>query len=354
MNKAGINDIANELGISRNTVSKVMNNRGTVSEKVRYKIIDTAVKLKYDKLPTELLEEYDEMKVALDTSKNQSKNILVIATSPDFSSFWAKMIKGITQKLVEKDYKCLYNFITFEEVDNFELPHIIETGDIAGIIVINVYNKETVKKITKVQLPTVYFDMPLDLEMADIGADIVVIEGRRSIYQITKTLIEQKDRLLGFIGDIGYCKSIQERWRGFVKAHNEIGVPIDNEYCFIGAKKGHYYFEKEVEGIVESMHKEGRKLPKAFVCANDAIAYSLINELEKRGYKVPEDVRVSGFDDMESDKMGEKYLTTVGVDIQQVGERLAEQMVWRVNNPEKHFEEIKILGDIIYRQSTRK
>ncbi|MGL5675740.1 MAG: helix-turn-helix domain-containing protein [Cellulosilyticaceae bacterium] len=102
MNKTGINDIANAIGISRNTVSKVMNNRGTVAEKVRYKIIETAVKLKYDKLPTELLEEYDEMKAWSDSSNNKPKNILVIATSPDFSSFWVKMIKGITQKLVEK------------------------------------------------------------------------------------------------------------------------------------------------------------------------------------------------------------------------------------------------------------
>ncbi len=359
MKKVGINDIAVELGISRNTVSKVMNNRGYVSDNIKNKIIDTAVKMGYAKLPSELLEEYGSIERSYDSVSKLSKNILVVATSPDFSNFWGKMIKGISEQLVLDNYKCLYNFITFEEAENFEFPQIINKGDIAGIILINVYNKETIKKITKSGIPAVYFDSSLDVDISDVQADTVLVEGRRSIYKITKTLISQGDKKIGFFGDITYCKSIEERWEGFVKAHRDNKIEINMDYCFTGGKKGHFYYEREIESVVENFIKENKSFPDAFVCANDHIAIKLIKEFKKYNISVPEDVRVSGFDDMESfgdieslDK--DKLLTTVSIDIQEIGERLAKQIEYRVENLNKHFEEVKICGTVKFRKSTNK
>lgn len=355
MKKIGINDIASYLNISRNTVSKVMNDRGKVSEKVREKVIQAAVELDYRKLPKHLRIEYEHTLKEGRTSQKFSQNILVLATSPDFSTFWGNIINGITKELANKGFTCLYNFLTFEQEKNFELPQIIKEGDIAGIIVMNVYKKEAVEKLARTGIPIVYFDIPLEIDVMDIKADVVVIEGRGSIFKITQHLIEQGDKILGFIGDTSYCKSIEERWRGFVRAHNQAGISIRNEYCFVSEKQGHFYFGKEVENTVEIFLRDKQPLPQAFVCANDVIAYKVIKQLEEHGYKVPEDIRISGFDDMfTASRDGEQYLTSVYINTYNVGKRLAEQMIWRIHNRDRENEVIKIYGQIKFRDSTKK
>lgn len=345
MKAVGMGEIAEKLNISRNTVSKVMNGRGVVAEKTREKIIQTAIDMGYSKLPEALLEEYERRK--------HSKNILVLATSPDFSSFWGKIINGITKELVKNDYHCFYNFLTFEQEQSFTMPELMRTGDIAGIIIMNMYNKEAVQQIASLGIPTVYYDLPLGANCMMAKADVVIVEGEGSVYQITKELLTQGKTRLGFIGDISYCKSIEERWRGFVCAHESLQVPIIKQYCFTSKEHGHFYFGKETEGVIEELIKSTDTLPDGFICANDVIARKVINELGKSGYSVPEHVKVSGFDDSACLMGMENKLTSVGVPIGEIGMKLAQQILWRIENPDVHYEMIKIYGDVHFRESTR-
>lgn len=344
MKSVGINEIAIHLGISRNTVSKVMNNRGRVTDKTRNKIIEAAIEMGYSKLPDHIVETYNEEK--------NSKNILVIATSPDFSAFWGDIINGITEALASRAYHCFYHFLTFEQEKNFILPKLIETGNIAGIIVMNVYHLETIKCIRGLGLPTVYYDLPLSIDAKEAQADAVVVEGRKSVYDLTMYLLRQGDTKLGFIGDITYCKSIEARWKGFVEVHEIMNLPIHETYCFTNEEKGHFYFGNAVEESLRSLIDNKEALPQAFVCANDALAYKIISQLKAYGYEIPKDIRITGFDDI--DIVGEKELTSVSVPINYIGLRLAEQLVWRLQYPNRNYEMIEIHGDIHFRKSSEK
>lgn len=353
MKRVGINDIATYLDISRNTVSKVMNDRGRVSDNIRTKVIEAAIELGYTKLPEHLLKEHKMSQEHQEVEVSKAKNILVLAIAPDFSTFWGSIINGITNELTDKGFTCLYNFLNFDQEKVFEVPSIIKEVDIAGIIVMNLYNKEAMEKLATTGIPVVYFDIPLGVDIIEMNTDVVVLEGRKSIYKITRQLIEQGDEVLGFIGDTSYCKSIKERWLGFVNAHEYAGLKLHNEYCFTSHRQGHFYFEKETEGAIESLVHDINLLPDAFVCANDVIAQKVIKKLANYGVRVPEDIRISGFDDIfRGDE--ESQLTSVYIDIHQVGRRLAEQVVWRINNPDREHEVIKICGKIQYRQSTNR
>lgn len=345
MKAVGMNEIAQKLNISRNTVSKVMNDRGVVADKTKEKIIQTAIEMGYSKLPEHLLQEYGEQKI--------SRNILVLATSPDFSSFWGKMINGITKKLASEEYNCFYNFLTFDQEQNFIMPEIIKTGDITGIIIMNIYNKDAVYEIAKLGIPTVYYDLPLGMNCVEAKADVVITEGREGIYTITKSLLEKGNHKLGFIGDVSYCKSIEERWRGFVRAHEKLNIPIQKAYCFTSKEHSHFYFGKEAECVVQELVQSRKSLPDGLICANDMIAYKVMNELRQNGYRVPEDIKVSGFDDIDYAREEEKKLTSVGVCIEEIGIRLAEQIVWRIQNPTRNYETVQIYGDVHLRESTK-
>ncbi|MGL4346353.1 MAG: LacI family DNA-binding transcriptional regulator [Cellulosilyticaceae bacterium] len=357
MKAVSISDIASYLNLSRNTVSKVINHRGFVAEDTKRRIIKAAITLGYKKLDDQLVEDYGHEDVC-EQGENTvdrtevAKNIIVIATAPDVSIYWGQIIKGITQQLGQDHYNCFYHFLTLEQEREFQIPQTIINGDIEGLIVMNVYHKDTIHLISSLGIPTVYFDMPITYNYADVKGDVIVCESRSSIYQMTETMIRQGKHRFGFVGDITYCKSIYERWRGYVKALEAYALPIDMGQCLTHSP-GHYYGENEVEDALDKVLASGR-CPEAWVCANDVIAIRVMRYLASKGYQTPRDYMISGFDDLLESAFSEKILTSVHVSGEEIGMRLAEQIIWRLNHMERHFETIKIYGDIKYRASTRR
>ena len=341
MQRVRISDIADEVNVSRNTVSKVFNNRGHVSEHTREKIIRAAIDLGYEKIPEEWINE------------RQVKNILVIATAPDYSYYWGEIINGIIDELEEEKYNCFYHFLSPQQIRDFTIPHMLEGNEISGIIIMNVYEPKAVELINGLNIPTVYFDIPLECDNWDIKADVISVEGRRSIMKITKDFIDQGLEEIGFIGDITYCKSICERWYGFKQMMTMEGLEINKDHCLTQSPGGRFYCPNELSNQMDKMFGKNISMPQAFVCANDAIAYKLISKLEKEGYKVPEDVKVSGFDGIENNENKDKLSSTVKVETKYIGSRLAEQIVWRIENKDRQYETIKINGDIVWNHKER-
>ncbi len=344
MKSVSIQKIADSLKISRNTVSKVINSRGFVSPETEKKVIQKALEFGYDKIPAKLLEEYKN-----NTGKGEKINIAVVATQPDFSEFWVRIINGIANELSNKNCNFLYNYITFEQEKSFDSLQL-QQHDVEGIIVINVYNRQAIQSLVDTGIPIVYYDAPKNCSNTYVNGDIVLVEGQNSIYEITSRMLDTGCKKIGFIGDITYSQSIYERWQGFINAHEVKNVPVDKNYCFTESGTGHFYFGNEVEQVFSNMNT----LPDAFVCANDVIAYRVKTWLEKSGYGIPGDILISGFDDIRETVTGEKTLTSVYVNNEEIGKRLVEQLIWRINNPARLFETIKINTDVIFRKSTGK
>ncbi len=91
--------------------------------------------------------------------------------------------------------------------------------------------------------------------------------------------------------------------------------------------------------------------PEAIICANDFIAYLVIQYLQEKEISVPNQVMVTGFDDSREFRKVIP-LTTVHVQNHFVGIRLAEQLLYHFENPEADYEIIYIRSKIIFRQST--
>lgn len=332
MKKITMNDIAEKIGVSRNTVSKVINNRGHVSDYTRDKVIETSIDLGYEKIPQEWL------------TNKKSRNILVIATAPDFSNYWGEIMNGIISNMEEQSYNCFYHFLTPQQIKDFTIPEILIEGNISGIIVMNVYDPNAVYLLNELKIPTVYLDIPLVYDNGDIKGDIILIEGRRSVLKITQLLIDEGLTKIGFVGDVTYCKSIYERWSGFKEAINLNKLTLNMDYCLTHSPLGHFYCPNEVGEQIDKLISKNIEMPQAFVCANDDIAYRLINKLKQKGYDVPKDIKVTGFDGTENASQQNKLFATVKVETKYIGIRLAEQMIWRIDNENRQYEITKIIG----------
>ena len=92
-------------------------------------------------------------------------------------------------------------------------------------------------------------------------------------------------------------------------------------------------------------------MPDAFVCASDYVASILMQLLEKRGLRIPEDIAVSGFDNITEDLLAED-LTTVQVFNEDLGARLALQILYRIKHPHTPHEITYLSTNVLYRGST--
>ncbi len=343
--KTSLQEIANQLNISRITVSKVLNNKPGVSLDTKRKVVQKLLEQGYKVIDSSLMD--------LVSEKSESETnpcIAVVATAPEFSEFWLKIIRSITDSLSKLKYECIYSFLSNKDKDAspYTLPKILESGNIGGIIVINVYEENIIRVLSESGIPNVFLDVCPKMHSEGVNGDLVLLDGYRAITEITSRIIAQGRREIGFIGDITYSKTILDRWSGYKNALKMNHIELNTSYCFTHSSYGHYYFKEEIERQLS----EAPALPQAFICANDFIAFMLIDILKKKNYRVPEDIAVSGFDDIREKLTEESELTTVTIDTQMLGQRLVQQILMKVETPEKPNEIVYIEPKVIFRKST--
>ena len=343
MKKVTIQDVAKELHLSRNTVAKALNNSDTVSYETRYVVIEKAYEMGYSKLSPVVLNEFK-----LRNKIGDTKTIVVL-TRREISVFWNSIIMGISDELNKFGCKLQFNFISEQDEKNLVLPLDLQAA-VSGIIILSVFTNEYVDQIMKQNIPVVFLDAPSNLDSIAHYGDFIVCEGTNSIKKITSKLISQGLTRIGFIGDITYCKTIGDRYQGYVSALEEAGINVDAS--IVATYHPTYKFYKTVE--VEKALDGFSALPEAIVCANDDIALDVIRCLRSRGVSVPRDVAVTGYDNVEGMAQVEPILTTVRVGNQRLGRRLVQQLMWRIQNPTFPKEVIFIGVEIIFRQSSNK
>lgn len=340
MKKVTIKQIASSMGLSRNTVAKALANSEIVSYSTRQAVLEKAKELGYSKLIT------SEVRTIPSESNQSVKTILVLAYS-EVSVFWTEIILGISEELKEYGYRLRFNFISKEDELIMKLP--IDWEDEAdGVILLCVFKEPLIKRVKEKGVPMVFLDCPIDSGQYTQYGDVLVCEGKNSISKIVNHLIGQGVRDFAFIGDITYCKSVRERYEGFLAALERHDINIDKSRLFIDPMPLHYYKQSEVEQVLSNVED----MPQAIVCAADDIAHYTIRILKNRGIKVPEDVAVTGYDNMESLTHVESFLTTVNVENQLLGRRLVQQLILRMNHKEFKPELIYIGTDVIIRSSS--
>lgn len=339
MKKTSLQDIAEQLQVSRITVSKVLNNKPGVSIETKKKVINKLVESGYKIIDSQLVDLVKENK------ENDYRCVAVVATAPEFSEFWLKIINAISNELSKSHYECIYCFLSRSEEN---LPTIINSKHVSGIIVINVYDDSIIKTLSDFGVPAVFLDISPRMFNESINGDIVLLDGYRSILEITNTIIAKGRKKIGFIGDITYSKTILERWEGYKGALKQNNLEILPEYCFTNSSYGHFYYKEEIEKVLDSISS----MPKAFVCANDFIAFMLIGLLKKKNFKIPEDIAVSGFDDIRENLTGDSELTTVTINTDVLGKRLVHQILLKIDEPAMPNEIIYIEPKVVYRSST--
>lgn len=296
LKKVSMKDIAERLNISKNAVSLALNGKPGVSESTRDQVLDLARKLNYAGFTT-------------DDSAYNCRNILVFIPEyiKDDSFFYNDIYWSIDNYSKSHGYNSVMATISSQMQENMSLPSILTQLNIAGFVLVGIFNENYVKFILKQNIKTI----SVDHYYSNLNMDCIVTANLEGAYTLTKKVIEMGHTKIGFVGSINVTSSIFERWCGYQKALIYSDIKINYEYSITKTSPLGILLHDPDELYDEL--KRLNELPTAFVCGGDRIAIALLEALKKLGISVPEDISIVGFDDIALSSFVSPKLTTMQV-----------------------------------------
>ena len=336
-----IQDIADACGLSRNTVSKVFNNRGNVPEATRHAVLQKAQELGYYALPENALS-----KEELSSGRNIA---LLTGSQPLNHHFGSFFITGFTDQICRAGFNLKMFEISPDEMEKLALPPHFLPKDTAGILGIELFDKDYSDMLNTLGIPTVYVDSYAHSIYSVLDSDLISMENIASATAMTQHMIKAGAKTLGFVGDITHCMSFEERWFGYYNALKEVGIKPNREFCILERDDAAY---GDPDWILQQLDRMPG-IPDGFVCANDYLAISLMAALKKKGLSIPDDVMVTGFDGSPESAVVEPALTTAYIPSTDIGRMTADVLLDRIENPDRPFRRTYVKTTPIFRGSTR-
>ena len=308
-------DIAHLAGVSQSTVSRALNDSPLVNIATRQKVQEIARELNYqvDKNASNLRRQRSSTIALLLFEDPTSDDSLV-------NPFFLAMLGSITKACAAKGYDLL---VSFQNLDNNWQAEYEDSHKADGLILLGYgdYRSYAGKLSQLHQHNTHVMRWGAPVEQwpgISIGCDN--FSGGQSV---TRHLLSHDYRSFAFIGDIGdKAPEFQSRYDGFLSA-------LDKHHTH------HQYdaISSEEAGIEAANHllETTSALPDAIVCAADIIAVGVLQQLKEAGIRVPEDVAVVGFDNIQLAAFTTPGLTTVQQNTAQAGEKLVENLLLAID-----------------------
>lgn len=336
MGKVRLADIAKKVGVSTVTVHNALAGNKGVSEELREKIQSVASEMGYQILS-------ERKQKAREAAGEASYTVGVLIAEnylAQYETFYWKMYQELAVAATEKRCFAAVEILRKEDERNtLKLPACVEGNKVDGLIVLGKINKEYIVKLTETaRIPVVF----LDYYDKDFAKDAVVTDSFYGTYLLTEFMFEQEIEELGFVGSIYSTSSIMDRYCGFLKAMMSHKKEIKPQWLI------------EDRGELGQMgFKLPKRLPKGFVCSCDLAAYMLIDKLNERGYKVPEDISVVGFDNYLYPGLADREITTYEVNTKAMTKVALEKVLKQIKNPKRGHGMDIVSGHMVIKKSVK-
>jgi DNA-binding LacI/PurR family transcriptional regulator len=333
---ASIKDIAMEAGVSHTTVSRALRGSSLISEKTTKKIQETARKLGY--LPSA---------AARSLRTNRSQALGVIVTNID-DPYFSEVLQGIEEVAQSNDYSLFMAASQRDPKREAMIVQAMQQHRVDGVIICSTtFSDEQSRHFSKYGIPIVVIN------------NQAVEDYRYSIYhddvggssQLTRHLIELGHRKIAYLGNSDSGRTTQDRLWGFRQEMDAAGLPLLEEYIFEtpGSEP-----EKSVLAVNYLLSLSNR--PTAIVCFNDMMAIGMLKDLQERRIRVPEEISITGFDNIVFSNYTNPPLTTFDQPKRFIGQKAAELILSlldstaKVRVPEQKIQVLK--GKLLVREST--
>ncbi|MCY6354650.1 LacI family DNA-binding transcriptional regulator [Clostridium sp. ZS2-4] len=332
-----IYDIAKQSGVSRATVSRVINNSGYVKEETRENVLKAIKELNYT--PSA---------IARSLSTNKTNTIGVVV--PEINDpFFGEIIKGISQAAEKYDL----NIILFDTADSPEKEmkalKLLRQQRIEGIMITptsteHKLNSEYLNTLQNLGLPIVLMDGHVKYE----NFSGVFIDHVKGAYDGTEALIKSGHRKIAIINGNMNSRPAKERFMGYKEALNDNNIPLDDRYIFYG----NYNYETAYE-ITKKILKMQDRPTAIFVCSN-RMSLGCIKAFNEENIKIPENMAIVGFDKLDVINILGMNISFVNGPTGELGKVGMKMLVDIINNKNmRQINRITLLPELVLKGSER-
>lgn len=284
---ATIKDVAREAGLTVTTVSRVLNNRGYISENARQKVNDAMKKLNYQ--PNEMAR-----------SLRKKSNLIGLIVPHIRHPYFAEMISYLEREAYELGYRImLFNTKDRQERER-EYVDICKSNRVAGIIIFS--GSVEVSMFGELEIPVITMERYLETATASVRCD-----NKAGGVLAARKLIESGCKNLIHIGSAQTNPELpaDDRARGFVETCEKAGV--NYEMIYPGADD---FSKLSYVDVVDKIMKDHPDVDGIFA-SSDMIAAQIIQGCHAIGKKIPEELKLIGFDDILVAEITSPQLTTI-------------------------------------------
>ncbi|SKA87014.1 transcriptional regulator, LacI family [Clostridium sp. USBA 49] len=332
MKKITMMDIAKRAGVSKTTVSMVLNKRDeSISEETKNKILKLAEELNY--IPNSLAR-------GLTINKTSTIGIILPDITNPFFSYIARAIEDAASSFGYNVIFCNTDNKVEKELDYIKL---LISKLVDGVIFISGgQSRSSIKLLKDNDIPFILVDRYIENFRDEYG-----------VYSLNKE---------GVIEGIEYLYNKGNRKIVFVKGHENLQISNERLEGYKYAMKKHGIFDENlifkgnftIEGGIKATEQILQRVDKidAIFYSNDIMALGGMKVLLRNNFKIPEDIRIMGFDNIVISEIFEPELTTVSQPIYDMGKKACELLINIINNIEIPSKQIYFKTELIIRKTT--
>ncbi len=339
MKKITIEDVADHAGVSKGTVSAVINAKNSVKPATRDHVLDIMKELNFR--PKGMARNLK--------NSNQVNTIGIIIKNLSYP-FYSSIAYGVREYANKKGYSVIITSSENDHKSEVKFSHLFSTKDIKGTIIAPVVEGtseiEHLFKLKMINYPFVLLE-----DVKGIQANVVAIDNLRAIKKAVKYLIDGgHTKIVHFAGPLKSSHT-QERIDGFRHAFSESTLVFNkNMIVNIGAD----YEESFHSALTYFKNKNREDYPTAIVCFNDLQALAVMLVLKELNIKIPDDISIVGNDDIFYARIYPTPLTTIRAPLHEIGMKAAEILI---RNIEAHkllpVEKVVLQTEFVVRETTR-
>ncbi len=339
MGKITSRDIAKLAGVSVSTVSLVLNNKPGVGEETRSRI--QKILTAHGIVP----------RSGIAAGREVIRFCKIIRhggiLNDRHTGFISEYIDGVVEEAAQ--YGMSVEVATYEQNDIHEVMQEIEdaTGPFGAILLSTELSEEEVSLFSSLKSPHVF----LDANYPFAKGSFVTMDNEAMVFEAVRFLAASGHRTIGMFAAAG-CSNFAAREKAFKDSQERLSLNLD-ESSLLSIRSTHQGSYEDVSLFLENGGKDS--LPTSFFACNDTVASGAIRALHEKGFRVPDDISVIGFDDLPVSSLLTPPLTTLSVPKLEMG-RVAVRVLLNEWHTDSHVPSQKNLlgGTLIHRSSVKK
>lgn len=325
--------IANELGLTVNTVSKALKGRPGMSELTRHQVVQTAERLGYF-----TKEQIHSLKAEHNIPYPLERKRFFLVQTTQSVSYYMLLLEGLYERFASFGHH-IEVLLLPSSVKEKEMDEWLELSGLAyadGLFIApSITPKEWEPKLLRLPIAKILLSYP----SLGTRVDSVIWDIYEATYQAVAYLRSIGHTKIMYVGDTLQQRGYILRWQAFLHAMNEFGTRVDPEAQSIRVRTSRNLW------LGELSEKLIRYAPTAIICGIEGEVpevYRLCSE--QLGMRIPEDLSIIGLLNYQPDSLPPFTMPLLA--IRETGYRAADRMLWRIANPSLPYEHIRIQGEL--------